>query len=343
MTTGVNIGSDFKAALLYISVIMLFTGCNNKDTSRELVPVKAGVTSYVGEAASFVAAENGIFEKHGLDVTLQVNRAGSESVRQLLAGEINIAHVAESPILYSILDDTYFNGEQKGNLQIVANMIYANQIQKVLARKDAGIESPKDIRGKRVALAGGTQLEYLLNSFLLEHRIELAEIDTVHMPVSDQVDAIRRGEIDVAVVWEPHATNIEFQIGEEIVILPTRLTYSTLWLTTVLDNYAEENPEVITAYLRALLEAQQIIRDNPGRTVDLLAARTSVEREVIEKAISQIDFELNLTERMLNLLAEQQEWMVESGIANQPETKIFELVNFRFMEEIHPDGITIIQ
>ena len=343
MIKDLQVSPSFRAALIYISVIILCFGCNKTDDHRELIPVKVGITSYIGEAASFVAAENGLFEKHGLDVTLQVNQAGSESVRQLLGEEVEIAHVAETPILYSILDDTYFTGEKKGNLQIVSNMIFANRIQKVLARRDSGIESPQDIRGKKVALAGGTQLEYLLDSFLLEHRIEIEEIDTVHMSVSDQVDAIRRGEIDVAVIWEPHAANIEFQLGDNAVLLPTRLTYSTLWLTTVLDSYAEENPEVISAYLRALLEAQQLIRNNPGWAIDLLASHTSVQREVVERAILQVDYELNLTERMLNLLTEQQQWMVDNSMANQPEVNIFELINFRFMEEVHPNGITIIR
>jgi len=111
------------------------------------------VTSFIGEAASFVADEKGFFKDHGLDVTLRINNAGSESVRELLSGDVQIAHIAETPLLFSLLDSTYYRGTRQGEIRIIANMIHANQIQKVVARKDAGIETPLDIIGKRVGLA----------------------------------------------------------------------------------------------------------------------------------------------------------------------------------------------
>ena len=343
MNNGLSISSDFRTALFYISVIILFLGCNTTDDERELIPVKVGITSYIGEAATFVAVEKGFFRENGLDVTLQVNNAGSESIRQLYAGDVDIAHIAETPILYSKLQSGYYTGERKGKLQIVANLTLANRTQKGIGRRDAGIQEPGDIRGKRVALARGTQLEYLLDSFLLENQISISEIDTMHMHVMDQAEAIKEGEIDVAFVWEPYATQILFNLDDNAVVLPTKLTYSTLWLINVLDSFSNENPEIIKAYLKSILQAQQYIRENPAWAIELLAEKTSTEYDVVHTVINQIDYELNLSELMLNLLKEQQRWMLESGIADQGEIDIFDLINFEYMEEIYPKGISLIR
>lgn len=336
-------GALYILLVLLITHSMLLSCSGGEEESIERTPLIVGITSYIGEAASFVAEEKGFFKDNGLDVTLQVNQAGSESIRQLLEGSIDIAHVAESPILFSIMDENYFTGDKKGDLQIVANMILANRIQKVIGRRDAGIERPLDIRGKRVALARGTQLEYLLDSFLLEYQIGIEEIDTVHMNVHDQVSAFKNGEIDVAIVWEPHATDLLYYSGEIAVELPTRLTYSTLWLVVVLDQFSEENPEVVSAYLRSLLEAQKYIRSNPQWSLKLLAERTGAPLDVITSAISQIDYELSLTERMLNLLEEQKNWMIRSGFEAGREESVLDLIDSRFMEEVYPEGISLIQ
>ena len=343
MNNGLRVSLDSRTALFFISVVFLFHGCSTTEDEQELIPVKVGITSYIGEAASFVAVEKGFFRKNGLDVTLQVNNAGSESIRQLYAGDVDIAHIAETPILYSKLQSDYYTGERKGKLQIVANMILANRIQKAVGRRDAGIETPGDIRGKRVALVRETQLEYLLDSFLLEHQISISEIDTLNMHIVDKVEAIKIGDIDVAFLWEPFATQVLFNLDDNAVVLPTNLTYSTLWLINVLDSYSSKNPEVIKAYLRSLLQAQQYIRENPTQAIELLAEKTSTEFDVIYNVIDQIDYELNLSERMLHLLKEQQRWMLKTGIADQDGVDIFELINFEFMEEVYPQGISLIR
>lgn len=333
--------------LLFIGFItlVLMGACSEPEQKQagQIGQLTVGLTPFIGEAALFVADEKGFFEDYGLDVTLRVNNAGSESVRQLLAGEIDIAHVAETPALFTIMDRDYFTGEKQGEIRILANMIHANRIQKVIARRDAGIESPQDIRGKRVGLAGGTQSEFHLDSFLLEYNIDIEEIDTVHLGVKQQIEEITAGTIDVIVTWEPNAAHSFYLLQNNAVELSTRLTYSTLWLVTTLNHFADDNPKILTAYLRGLRKAQKYILDNPQWTIELLSEKTGTSHEVIDDVISQIDYELSLTERMLKLLNEQQRWMLSKGLDYGKDQSLTDLIDFRFMDEVYPEGITLIR
>lgn len=340
-----NIVNNRKILAICLGMVCsVFAGCSTDKPEPEWVgSLTVGLTPFIGEAALFVADEKGFFRDEGLDVTLRVNNAGSESVRQLLAGEIEIAHVAETPVLYSMMDPNYFMGEKKGELQILANMIHANRVQGAIARRDAGIAEPQDLKGKRVALAGGTQSEYHLDSFLLEHRIDKKQIDIVHMHARELVKAITGGEVDAVFVWEPHVTQIRQILGQNATDLTTRLTYSTLWLVTTLDHYADEHPEILSAYLRALRKAQLYILDEPVKAVELLADRTNTPYEVIFETISQIDFELTLSERMLNLLLEQQRWMRGKDLGSETEQQIMNRIRFSFLEEVYPEGISLIR
>jgi len=325
-------------------IILLFVGsCSDQPDPGDLKPLTVGVTDFIGEAASFVAEENGFFKENGLDVELRVNKSGSESVNQLLSGDVDIAHMTETPLLFALFDSTYHSGEKKGDIQIVANMILDNKVQKVVGRRDAGIESPEEIIGKRVGLAGGTQSEYHLDSYLLEYQIEMTQIDTVHLSPQEQSQAILKGEIDVAVTWEPQASRIEYELGTNGIELNTRLTYSTLWLATVREHFAENNPDIVTSYLKSLRQAQIYILENPGEVIETMAERTSVPAEIIEDVISQIDYELNMSEKMLYLLDEQQEWMLKKNHRGRQKIEMIDIINTRFMEDTYPIGITMIR
>jgi ABC-type nitrate/sulfonate/bicarbonate transport system substrate-binding protein len=329
--------------LVIVLVLLGSCGDRTQDVPGDLKPLTIGVTSFIGEAAAFIAEEKGFFEDNGLDVDLRVNTSGSESIAQLISGEVDIAHVTETPLLFALLDSSSNVEDRRDSIQIVANMIMANRIQKVVGRRDAGIESPEDIVGKRVGLAGGTQSEYHLDSFLLEYQMKVTQIDTVHMSPDEQADAIRSGNIDVAVTWEPQASLMEYDLGDNGIELATQLTYSTLWLSTVQDQFAEQNQDMMISYLESLRQAQIYIVENPEEVIEIMSERTGVPADIIADVISQIDYELNISEHMLYLLDEQQQWILREMPQDQEEIDTIDIINTRFMEDVYPSGITLIR
>lgn len=345
MITFEKICSFFRTRFLVIGFSILFVGCNQSDSGQNinLQQVKIGITStYQGEAATYVAKERGYFKENGLDVTLKPNPSGKVSLQDLFDGVVQISHVAETPVIYSIMDTSYHPGTIPA-FQIFADKNYSNKIQKIVGRKDHGISEAEDIVGKKIGLSQGTQLDYFFDSFLLEHQILSDEIEIVNMDPKEQIEAIKNGEIDVSITWEPYASYIEQALGENAVFLDTDLTYSTLWLSVALDSYAEANPDVLTAYLASIKKAQEYIRKNPAYAQELLANKTDVPLDVVESLWTEIDYELSLSERMLTLLEDQARWMIRNDRADTTIQSMEELINFSPMEEVHPHGITIVR
>ncbi len=336
----------FYTGLLVISFCLFFSGCNHSNSGQDtnLREVKIGITStYQGEAATYVAKERGFFEDNGLDVTLKANSSGKESLFDLFDGVVQIAHVAETPVIYSIMDTSYYPGAPTPSFQIFADKIYSHKIQRIIARKDQGIVEAEDIVDKKVAIYEGTQLDYFFDSFLLEHQILKSELEIVNMSPGQQLEAIKNGEIDVTVTWEPYASYIQQELGDNATFLDTDLTYSTLWLSTTLDSYAAENPEVLTAYLNAIKEAQEYIRNNPAYAQELLAEKTNVPLDVVKSLWTEMDYNLSLSERMLTLLEDQARWMIRNDVADTTIKSMEEFINFGPLEEVNPDGITVVR
>ncbi|MCG2589866.1 NrtA/SsuA/CpmA family ABC transporter substrate-binding protein [Rhodohalobacter sp. WB101] len=341
-----SVQKSFRIELYAVLFCCMLTGCYQSESGQheELQEVAIGVTStYQGEAATYIAKERGFFELNGLNVTLKENPSGKISMRDLIDGVVQIAHVAETPVIYSIMDTSYFKGSGHPPFQIFADKIYSHDIQKIIGRRDHGITEAEDIVGKKVAIYQGTQLDYFFDSFLLEHQILNSEIEIVNMSPEKQIEAIKNGEIDVSVTWEPYSSYIQKELGENAVHIDTDLTYSTLWLSVALNSYASSHPDILAAYLESIKMAQDYIRENPSDAQEILARKTNVPLDVIESLWTEIDFELSLSERMLTLLEDQARWMIRNDLADTTIQNMEELINFGPMEQVHPIGITVVR
>lgn len=323
--------------------VLLFVSCNSKEKEQELVKLSVGVTPFIGEVATYVAQERGYFTEQGLEVSIRPNRAGMESFQQLLNGDIDIAHIAETPFLVAIASPGQYGVDRDNEPRILANLIHSTQIQKVLAHSDLGLKKPYDLSGLRVGVKLESQSEYHLDSFLLEYQASPEDIEIVNLTPAEQEEAFRNREIDVMVTWEPHTSRILSEAGSGAVELETSLSYSTLWLAVTLENSYREKPEALKAYLRALREAQVYMRNHPGEVVDILAGQLDTNRDIIENLADRIDYELSLSERMLALLNGQHRWLVRRGDAPDSRINVEEMIIFEPMEEVFPEGITLIQ
>lgn len=292
--------------------VALVLACSQEDQEKQetLFKVKVGITkTYLGEAATFTAKKYDFCKSNGLDVTLKRNSTGSESIRDPFNGAVDIAHVAETPIVYTMLDTTYIKRGEIPDFQIYGDMIYSYEIQKIIAHKGSGTDRAEDLKGKRIGIYEGMQLDYFFDSYLLEHQVPKDSIIFINLKPESQVKVITQRVIDVAVTWEPYATYIANQLGEHTKYLNTKLTYSTLWLSTTLDSYAKSNPKVLESYLESIKEAQAYIHENPLEEQRLLSDQTGVPLEVVQSCWKEIDYDLSLSGRMLTLFEDQANWL----------------------------------
>lgn len=195
--------SRLCSGALLVFLIAGLSACGEKDEGEnEMSAITVGITgTFLGEAATYMAEEKGFFEEHGLQVTLKRNPSGGDSIREMFREDVDIAHVAETPVVASWIDPAYIEKQPVPPFQIFANMINAFEIQGIIARKDHGIDGPADIAGKRIAVYKGTQLDYYLGSFLLENQISRDELDLVDMhPAEHNVNLSIREAVPCALI-----------------------------------------------------------------------------------------------------------------------------------------------
>ena len=326
----------------WFSVLVCIVSCTSKK-SVEVIPLKVGVTAFVGEVATFIAQEKGYFADEGLDVSIKINNSGVESLKQLLEGDLDLAHTSESPFLYALLDSNFHHSMPDSEIQILANMVLSNRIQKIISRKKLGILEPKDLEGKKIGLVKNSQSDYHFDSFLLENDMNISDMTVLDYSPELQKAGLKSGEIDAVVVWEPHGTHLLEMMPDDSYEMQTSLTYSTLWLALSLRSLEEQKPGASTRYLRSLLRAHEYIYENPEEVIALTVETTRIPESVIRKVREEIDFHLSLSERMIMLLEWQQLWLEKRGIKQTSAIRINDYINYKPMEEVAPNAISVIR
>jgi NitT/TauT family transport system substrate-binding protein len=225
----------------------------------------------LGYLPLYVAIDEGIFEKNGLDVSITTQSSGGGAhVNAVLAGQA-----------WGYIGGPEHNGfvkaqDSAGDTEIkaIANVVNRGNVYMVAAE---GVEAPEltdvedaaaFLEGKRIVTGayGGTPnsiLRYILDQGgLTTDDITLIETADAAAPLS----IVSQGQADFALVAEPIVTQgVEEGIWQEpFISVPTVLgdyAYSTI--NVPVKSYAEgDGPEVAQAFVDSITEALELIKSD---------------------------------------------------------------------------------
>ncbi|EYB66858.1 aliphatic sulfonates ABC transporter substrate-binding protein [Deinococcus phoenicis] len=293
--------------------------------------VRLGYFPNLTHAPALVGLERGIFQKALGSAKLDAREfvSGTTLMEAFAAGQIDLAYVGPGPAI---------NAATRGMpLQIVAGASEAGA--GLIARRDSGIKTYKDLAGKRVAVPslGNTQdisLRHLLKEQGLKAQADGGNVNVTPVPPADVLAAFAAGRVDAALVPEPWGAALEAQ-GHRVIGSEKTVWRGGQYPTTVVivnAKFAQANPALVTAFLKAHSDAVAFLNRNPA------AAQTAVNRQlekltgqkldlrVLQRAMTRTRFTTSLD---LNALNEYAALNVEAGYARSvPDLKTFLNPNF---------------
>ena len=216
----------------------------------------------------FVAKDQGFFAKRGLDVTLTtivnqgatlgtINSGGAQFAATTMLG---LLQAQQSGIELTIVAGT---GVSVGGTTTLSDM---------LVRNESDINSAKDLVGKTIAVPGLNEYFHVLTKrWLKDNGVDPTSVKFVEISLPQMGDALKSGQIDVALTIAPYSTRIKNSFGRVLVnfdsILPPK-TLASVYISS--RGWAESHREAVKAYADGLNEAVAYIKGNDG------SARTSV-------------------------------------------------------------------
>lgn len=263
----------------------------------------------------FVAAQRGIYVKHGLDVKLDILQGGADVGKALESGTAQFGSIGSSTV----------PTQRAGGLmvKVVAPVMndattatYAGPLG-IVGRKDSGVKADDvgSLVGKRVGFQeGSTNHDYLL--FLLKEKgIDPKRLDLVPLTTTDHPVSLKQGDIDAVASWEPFVSQEIRDLGDNAVVVsrgePT-LGYVIGVVAT--DEEIKKDPELMTRFASATAEAMQWTRKNPDGAAKISTNYINgLELTVAKDAMEHLRFDPRLTRCTQDALYQTGVDLVRSG------------------------------
>jgi len=325
-----------------VSIILVVIGISvggcQEQTGKYTGPVeKITVAAFEGGASAmiYIAESQGFFENNGLDVTIKGYDSGKLAADILLADEADISTSADAVLVGNSFDNP--------DLKILGTVaiIRANGL---IARKDRGINSPKDLVGKKVGVTIKSTGEFNLDVMLLFNGLSMEDIDTVDLGPEEIVEKIVNGEIDAGFTWEPFLYNAKVQLGENGLIFKEPNSENFYFLLLTKDQWLKENPNTAKRFVKALIEAEDYIKENNEEAMEFIKDKFNYEQEFMDSILPEQEFTIILPQALIVAMEDQARWRIKNKLTEATEVPNYlNYIYFDALEEVKPEAVTIIR
>lgn len=274
-------------------------------------------SSWIVDAPTKVAAALDFFDTDSDGRTLApaievvYHGSGKESLHNLRAGKVDFALSATTPAALALMEQAQRGGQSEQDIVILASVGLSNRSHYLVAHKGRDIQSPRDFRGKRVAVTLDSSGHFGWSRFCRVHGIDSDRVTLVDSSVSDQEAMLVSGEVDAVVTWDPWGERIRRTLGDNAQVFTTRQLYTVNWLLVsrrqVVDSQPELAERVVSAYRRAI----ELIHRDPSRARELHARVEEMPTPDLERMEDGVFWRLGLSWSVLANMEAQLAWLKE--------------------------------
>ena len=252
--------------------------------AQEKVKVRFGILTTASQAAFYVGAKKGIFEKFGFDVEVKPLATGVQANQALAANQVDWSGGGvESTVV------AWANG-----LPFKAYSMYAKggDSYGVLVRNDANIKSAADLKGKRVAVPQGTAPAQGLSQLMQQAGLSNDAVNRVNATYGSMGQMLIQGSVDAMVGLEPFLTLTEEKMaGQATMLLRLGKLVQGGGLFLITNAWAAAHPAKVADAVAALWEAQQWVRKNQKEAAEIEAEFLKVEPRIVEATFKWLNYD----------------------------------------------------
>ncbi|MCP2266834.1 ABC transporter substrate-binding protein [Promicromonospora thailandica] len=293
------------AAVLALASCATESGAAPESSSSATGPLQAvtvGVIPIVDVAPIYLGVQEGIFERQGLDVTLQLADGGAAIVPAVAKGEYQFGFSNVTSLLLASSKGETLKAVAPGNFSTGKD---GGDFSAVVAAGASDIKTAADLGGRTVAVNSLNNIgDTTVRNVVDESGGDPSAVEFVEMPFPEMLPALAAGEIDAAWVVEPFLTTA-VQQGAKIISSNFAQTDHDLLVAAYFtsDQTIQQSPETVAAFTEAIKEALTYAQDHPDETRAVLDTYTEID-PVVKSVMVMPRFAADIEPTYLQVLAD---------------------------------------
>ena len=224
----------------------------------------------------------GEYENVEYEIEWSSYTSGPPITNKMIAGQIDIGLMGDFPAVINLLK---FQEEVEGVESVfIGTLAYSpnGAGNALVVPKDSTVTTLADLEGKTISVPFGSAAHGMVLKALQDAGLD-PEKDVTLISQAPEVGgtSLRTGQIDAHADFVPFGELFPFRGFARKVFDGAQTGVPTLHGIVVRSDFATEYPEIVVAYLKAVLEANQLFRESPEQVAADIESWSGIEKEVV--------------------------------------------------------------
>jgi NitT/TauT family transport system substrate-binding protein len=294
-------------------------------------PAKMTIATGVDPAFGqfYVAKEGGLFEKNGLDVTINTGASGSAMVPFLVNNQVQAAYGSD---LAGVI-----NHQVDNNIVAVADGTYLAKWESVVGRNVADMNG---LKGKKVGIAMGTGSEIFWRRLVEKRGLNPSDYTLVNIEAPEMLAATERGDIDGFAVWEPWPTRTIMSVKNTKILETADGIYNNINFIYMNRGWIEKNKETAEKFIKALFEANDMINKDRPAAAKLISKFLKMPIELTTELMPKLEYDMDWQPRSIEAIKDSAHLLADQKKLKAP-LDYNKYVYMDLLKAVRPQTVTV--
>ena len=206
---------------------------------------------------------------------------GPPLLEAINVGSLDVGTVGEAPPIFA--------QAAGADLVYVGNEPPAPTAEALVVPKDSPIKNVAELKGRKIAVAKGSNANYLLIKLIEKAGLKFSDVSVVYLAPADARAAFESGRVDAWSIWDPFLAAAEKQLGARV-LADGRGAVANHQFYLAARGFAEKHPEIVRILLDEIAKIDQWGKQNPKEVARFIAPLIGIELPVVELAAQRLTY-----------------------------------------------------
>jgi NitT/TauT family transport system substrate-binding protein len=300
------------AATLALTSCAGSPGASSASSSGSSAPIIIGLSSDPTALSPLVAAQEGFFQNHGLNVTTKLFTSAGDALTAAVSGSVQLAG--------TVSDLTLLGTKAKGaDVQAIA--VLDSTGKQVGLVGDADIKGPQDLVGKTVGMTAGVAAQFYQVLYFNKYGLNDSTTKVVNIAAPDTVAALAGNNVQAFFGFEPWlgkassavpgAHVVSYSGDDNIYPLKLALAGTSTWIAA--------NPKEASAAIDAISDAATWISQNKDAAIKIASDAYHVDIPTATTLVNNQDYTVQSPSQLTDIYTQGATFLNAQNVVTIPD------------------------
>lgn len=214
------------------------------------------------------------FSKLGVNVEWAEFQSGPPMTEAMASNRLDFAGLGNMPIVAAQAANISF--------KVISQTLEGKNNVAIIVPPDSLAKELHDLKGKKIAVAKGSNAYNFLYRSIAEAGIEPSELEIIQLQPDEAQPAFESGGVDAWATWDPYITLNSLTGKGKVLVDGEKLGVLSPSFNIVRKEFADQYPELVTLYLKVLNKTLTWEKEHREEAVQRYAEERGVPNEVIQ-------------------------------------------------------------